>query len=127
LLEVAGRNRGSTDGDGILSIAATLLDVHEHVEDIYKEIAEQTLFKHEEEFVQVATGFRDPDKVAELQEKNASLQSIAASLETVIKNIEEKDWPAKLEPLGSGVLENLINTTLELPNEIARAISRRAA
>jgi len=126
LLEIAGRNRGRTEGDEILSIVGTLLDVREHVEELYKEIAGLTLFKHDEEFVPVAIGFRNPEKVEELQERITSLQSVALSLETVVAGLEERFRAAGRRPMGAGELDNLINEIAERPNEIARSISRRA-
>jgi hypothetical protein len=127
LLDIAGRNRGRTEGDEILSIASTLLEIREHVEELYKEIAGLTLFKHDEEFVPVAIGFRNPEKVEELQERITSLQSVAMSLETVVAGLEERFRAAGRGPMGAGDLDNLINEIAERPNEIARAISRRAS
>jgi hypothetical protein len=126
LLDIAGRNRGRTEGDEIISIAATVLDIREHVADLYKEIAEQTLFKHDEEFVPVPIGFKNEELVAELQEKIGSLQSVAAALETVIGHIEERFKEAKVPIMGGVGLDNLIDEVQGRPDEIARAISRRA-
>lgn len=126
LLEIAGRNRDRTEGDSILFVAATVLDVREHVADLYKEISEQTLYKHDEEFVPVAIGFKDPDKVADLQEKIEGLKSVAASLETIVEHLEARFKEAGVPVMSAGGLDNLIDETSEKPNEIARAISRRA-
>lgn len=126
LLEIAGRHRSQTEGDSILFIASTVLDLREHISDLYREISEQTLYKHDEEFVPVAIGFKNEELVAELQEKIGSLQSITAALETVIGPLEERFKEAGVPIMGSGSLDNLINETRERPNEIARAISRRA-
>lgn len=126
LLDIAGRHRDRTEGDSILFVAATVLDIREHVSDLYKEISEQTLYKHDEEFVPVAIGFKDPDKVSDLQEKIGNLQSVGAALETVIEHLEARFKEAKLQPMSAGGLDNLIDEVAEKPNEIARAISRRA-
>lgn len=120
------RQRTQTEGDSILFIAATVLDVREHVEDLYKSIAEQTLYKHDEEFVPVAIGFKNEELVADLQEKITNLQSVGAALETVVKGLEARFKEAGVPVMSAGGLDNLINEVAERPNEIGRAISRRA-
>ena len=91
-----------------------------------KEIAKQTLFQHDDQFIPIATGFGNPEKVAEIQEKISSHQNVAVSLDTIVERIEEKYRTAGIVAMGFEVLSNLINVTQEKPNEIARAITRRA-
>ena len=56
-----GRHRGSIGGDSILEIAVFIIDVMEYIDDIYKEIAEDTIFSMNYEFTPVPTGFRHPE------------------------------------------------------------------
>jgi hypothetical protein len=126
LLSIAERRRGATAGDGILSMAGCLLDLREHIADLYKTISENTIFKANDEFVPVPIGFKNEDLVEELQEKIESLKVITASLETIIDGLEAKYKEAGVRPMGLVDLDNLINEVRGRPDEIARAISRRA-
>ncbi|HUS76839.1 MAG TPA: hypothetical protein VMY43_12655 [Methanothrix sp.] len=115
LIEIAMRSRGSCGNDGILKIPSCLIDVREHIDELYKEIAEQTIFEHDDEFVPRATGLGNPDQVAELQEKIASLKTIAASLESIFASIERKFKSAKVEIMSLDRLDNFFSEVQARP------------
>jgi hypothetical protein len=125
-MELAAKHREAKRGnDPVMDLAVTILDIADEIEELYKRIQENTLFEADDEFVPVAVGFKNPEKVLRWQEEIAELQAYKEELEGYLTGIEIVFNEHAKRPVGLAALQEEQTAIINKPYELSLRITRR--
>jgi hypothetical protein len=124
-LAAARRDSRAIADDSVLSIAVTVLDLEDSIEELYEQIQKETVYASDDKGKPRAVCFKHPIQVEDLERQIASMKGTMEQLQGILAHIERTFKRHGVIAKGVYSLdEDLLALQVE-PEEIARKITRR--
>lgn len=124
-LAAARRDSRAVAEDPVLSIAVTVLDLEDSIDELYEQIQKETVYASDDKGKPRAMCFKHPIQVEDMEKQIASLKGTMGSLQGILAHIERTFKRHGVMPKGVYSLDEDLLALQAEPEEIARKITRR--
>lgn len=127
LMDLASARRDSraVAEDSVLSIAVTVLDLEDSIDELYEQIQKETVYASDDKGKPRAVCFKHPIQVEDMERQIATLKGTMGSLQGLLGRIERTFKRHGVMAKGVYSLDEDLLALQAEPEEIARKITRR--
>lgn len=124
-LAAARRDSRAVVDDPVLSIAVTVLDLEDSIDELYEQIQKDTVFGTDDNGKPRAVCFKHPIQVEDMERQIATLKGTMEQLRGLLGRIERTFKRHGIMPKGVYSLDEDLLALQAEPEEVARKITRR--